>query len=189
MSSTPLSEGHLGLHAMFAALKLAGIASLLALAAGLPLFVAGVPCISNTAPSNPLGGRLGTLTDLSLLRLLDALDPSPESTATLFQLQIRDLPSTIAPAIGSAQTRLIVLLVIMAVLGCGLGLFVIARTYGAFDRYARQLTESCGGIDMVIIPDIPAWRGLSETKVKKWFKEVDVPGVKDIDVVGLFAIP
>ena len=212
-SGLPLSEGQHLLHGMFSCLKLASITSLVALAGVIPLIVAGVPCLATTAPSNTNGGRLGTLTDLSLLRLLDALDPSPGSTNTSGLLELppyfgsflssraaslgRALMSTVAPAIGSARVRLIVILVLIAVIGCIGGLWVVSRAYAAFARYRTRFEmEICGGMDMVIVSaqDAPGWRGMSEEKLKKWFKDKamladESDGKRSFDVVGLFAVP
>ena len=186
---------------MSTGLKLAALASLLALAAALPMFVAGIPCLSHTAPPNALGGRLGTLTDLSLLRLLDALDPSPESLATsnaiTFPVLIRALPSTIQPAVSSARTRLIILLVIIAVFGGGGGLFLIARAYAAFARYRTRFEDMCGGLDMVFVSakDTPAWTKLSEERIKRWLGErfhgasTRRSESTEINVIGVFAVP
>lgn len=196
-SPASLSEGHLGLHSMLAALKLAAVPSLVALAAALPLYLVNTPCLDATSPSNTLGGRTGSLTDMSLLRLLNSLDPSPGSQSTSSQLHlqayIRALPSTIAPAIGSARVRLIVLLVIITVLGCGGGLFVLFRAYTAFARYHKRFElEICGGMDMVIIPlqRAKAWSGLSEEGIRRWIGERGLKGeAAHMSVAGVFGIP
>ena len=199
---------------MYSALKLASLASLLALAGGLPLLTAGVPCLSHTSPPNMLSGRLGTLTDLSLLRLLNALDPSPESTTTSTMLRLppyirsmspfsllhpRALMSTVAPAISSARVRLIILLVLIALFCCFGGLFTVARAYAAFAKYRKNFeTQILGGLDMVVISakDAPGWRGWSEETLKKWLKErvggsgaPEKDGHRELDIVGVFAIP
>lgn len=182
---------------MFATLRLVGISSLLALAVALPSFLAGVPCISSTSPPNSLGGKLGSLTDLSLLRLLNALDPSPGSSSSSNAIHLpayaRNLSSTISPAIGFARTRLIILLVIIAIVGCGGGLFVVARGYTTLRRYRKHfLGELCGGLEIIIIPatEAKAWQGVSEEGVKRWLTErTRNGGQDDLEIVGLFAIP
>ena len=185
------------MHSMLFVLKLAAFTSLIALSVALPLFMAGTPCLDSTSPSNDLGGRLGSLTDMSLLRLLNALDPSPGSPPTSNKLHIhphaRALPSTIAPAIGSARTRLIVLLVIITILGCGGGLLLIFRTYHAFSKYQRRFNdEICGGMDMVVVPSraAPNWSGLSEEAIKAWFQQRSNSAQPfTLEVVGAFGIP
>jgi hypothetical protein len=196
-SLIPLSDGPLALHLMLAVLKLVSNSPMLALTVALPLFMAGTSCLSQTSPSNDLGGRLGSLTDLSLLRLLNSLDPSPGSRVTSTQLHLRPyvraLPSTVAPAVDSARTRLIVLLAIIAVLGCGRGLFVIFRTYDAFLRYQKRFKEEiCRGMEMVLIPytSAPAWYGLSEEGIKAWItRRIQPVPTASFEVMGVFGIP
>jgi hypothetical protein len=199
-SSNPLSEGQLSLHLLHAGLKLAALASLLALTAGLPLLLAGVPCLSSTSPDNTLGGRLGALTDLSLLRLLNALDPSPGSPSTSSLLDLepykRALPSTIKSAISTARIRFIILLVIIAVLGVGGGLWIIIRSYAALSRYRRRFEEAiCQGLEMVIIPgkDAVGWEKWSEDRVRRFLKDLCGKGVEedrlDMEILGVFGIP
>ncbi|WVF70155.1 hypothetical protein IAT40_004943 [Kwoniella sp. CBS 6097] len=196
------SQNLSSLYTLFAGLKLAAFISLLGLGAVLPLIVANVPCLGQTAPHNSLGGRLGTLNDLSLLRLLNALDPSPDSAATtesliqLFQGKKRSLSSTITPAIDSAKVRLIVILVLLAVVAVGGGLFVVARTYAFLFRAKKEFEEkTCGGMNMVFIPSRYAdgWRNTSEEGLRRWFKDwssrISGSEKKEIDIVGLFAVP
>lgn len=193
-SAEGLSPGSLSLHTMNASFKLASMASVVALAGILPLIIAGVPCLSTTAPSNILGGRLGSLTDLSLLRLLDALDPSPGSIKTSTQLHVqpysRALMSTITPAISSARIRLIIILVLVALFSCVGGLFIVARLYAGLVKYQKTYeTKVCGGMDMVIISaaDAPGLKGWTEAEVTRWMQE-RCEGT-DASVAGLFAIP
>lgn len=142
--------------AVLTALKLAVLAGLVGLAAGLPLFLVGLPCLQETTPSSDYGGRLGTLTDLSILRLLNALDPSPDSNIALRQtLAIswkRDLTNTIAPAISNARTRLIILVVLLFVILIFPSIFLISRTLRALFRFRQKwLSETCGGESIVWI--------------------------------------
>lgn len=185
---------------MFTGLKLAALSSLVALGAALPLFSVNVPCLSETSPRNELGGRLGTLTDLSLLRLLNALDPSPDSDSTSDFLHLpllnRALPSTISPAISTARVRLIIILVFISVLSVGGGLFAIARAYTALSKYRKDFRDPiCGGMSMVYIPSesAKAWEGLTEEKIKLWLKERTVfdgdEEPRELEAIGVFAVP
>lgn len=203
-SPAPLSSAALAQRNMWTGLQLALTSSLIAFAAALPEFIAGVPCLAETSPRNEQGGRLGTMTDLSLLRLLNALDPSPDSNITTGFIQIllhptsharRALPSTIAPASPSARTRLIVLLVLTAVLIIALSLRPIARGYSKLTKYRKHFNETiCGGMSMAFIAskDAKAWNGKTEEAVKTWLREkIDDGGEgnKELDVVGVFAVP
>lgn len=198
--AAPLSSGALAQRNMWTGLQLAATASLIALAADLPMFVAGVPCLADTSPRNEQGGRLGSLTNLSLMRLLNALDPSPDSNTTTGFIQFlllgrRDLPSTISPAIGSARPRLIVLLVLIAVLVVALGLRPIARGYSKLSKYRKHFDETiCGAMSMVFIAaaDAKAWSGQTEEGIKTWLREKTNTGgeePRELEVVGVFAVP
>ncbi|KAK4684130.1 ATP-dependent RNA helicase DOB1, partial [Tremellales sp. Uapishka_1] len=205
-SDTPLSDGQLSLHTLLSALKLAVVASLLGLAVALPLMLVHVPCLAQTAPQSQDGGRLGTLTDLSIMRLLDALDPSPDSAATRNTLRLeflaeRNLPSTIAPATSTARLRLIFLLVIIALFAVASALWVIGRSYSALAKYRKRFEEDiCRGQDMVWISakDAEGWEGMSEEDVKSCLKKFglcntnglqqDYAVEKEVDVIGVFAI-
>jgi hypothetical protein len=198
--SAPVSSAAIAQRTMFTGLKLAALSSLLALGAALPLFMVQVPCLSETSPRNDLGGRLGSLTDLSLLRLLNALDPSPDSDSTSsflhLPLFLRALPSTISPAISSARIRLIIILVLISVLSVGGGLFAIARVYAALSKYRQDFRERiCGGMSMVYISahHAKAWEGLTEEKIKLWLREQTVfeddEEPRELEAVGVFAVP
>lgn len=191
------SAGSLFLRPTSAALRLSAIGSLLALGAGLPLIIANVPCLSPTAPPNTLGGRLGSLTDLSLLRLLDALDPSPGTSSAaesirLIQIQPRlgrALTSTIGPAISTARTRIILILVLIGVFAVIGGLWIVARTYASLAKYRAFFRDKvCGGLEMVVVPAAaaPGWSGLPEERIRKSFDDL---ASEQFRVVGLFAIP
>ena len=199
-SDHPIAAAQASLRVIFAAMKLAAISSVAALAGALPIIIAGVPCLSQTAPQNRLGGRLGSLTDLSLLRLLDARDPSPDSANISNYLRLpmyrRALSSTVRSAIGSARVRLIILLVIIVIISVGGGLFIIARAYSAFANSREEFeSEVCHGLDMIFVSAIraPGWKEKSEERLSKSLKDICRESRKeqsrDIDVVGVFAIP
>ncbi|WRT65103.1 uncharacterized protein IL334_002045 [Kwoniella shivajii] len=194
------TEDTSSLRILSAGLKLAALLSFLALAGILPMILAEVPCLSKTSPVNTFGGRLGTLTDLSLLRLLNALDPSPDSEATSNTIKImfapmneRSLTSTIAPAISSAKIRLIIILVILAVLACAGGLYTITRTYALLSTSRKKFEkEVCDHMEMIYIPHEKAkgWKGMSEDGVRRWLSDwCKRNALEEISVIGIFAIP
>lgn len=156
-----------------------------------------MPCLSLTAPPNTLGGRLGSLTDLSLLRLLDALDPSPGTSSAAESIRLiqthprlrRALTSTIGPAISTARTRIILILVLIGVFGVIGGLWIVARTYASLAKYQAFFRDKvCGSLEMVVVPAAaaPGWSGLPEERIRKSFDDLSS---EQFRVVGLFAIP
>lgn len=200
-TSTPVSSGALAQRTIWTGFLLALTSSLIAMAAALPMFVAGVPCLAETSPRNEQGGRSGTMTDLSLMRLLNALDPSPDSATTsgfihfLLLPHRRDLSSTVAPAISSARTRLIILLVLITIVVVGLGLRPVAKGYSSLSKYRKHFNETiCGGMSMVFVSarDARAWTGKTEEGIKTWMRE-KINDVEETDVelsvVGVFAVP
>lgn len=198
----PGSPGATTLPVVYASLKLLVMTSLVALAVPLPLFLVDTPCLAQTSPSNYLGGRLGSLTDLSLLRLLNSLDPAPESPTRDASIQLllyhrykRALPQTIGPALSSARVRLIVLLALIGLLSVVGGLWIIARAYASTAKKREGFEQqTCGGLDMVLVEadTAPGWKGMSEERLRKLLVDnVKTPEreVQEVAIVGLFAIP
>lgn len=156
---------------------------MLGLGVALPLMIANVPCLSRTSPANERGGRLGSLNDLSLLRLLNALDPSPDSEsggAVIANVALsspnvtlkRAFLSTIAPAVSSARIRLILLLMIIGLISFLSAFLVIFRTYTAFAAYRNKFdNDICGGQQMVYVDGRGAFEGKSEEAVRKIFRK------------------
>ncbi|WVQ68925.1 uncharacterized protein L199_007134 [Kwoniella botswanensis] len=176
LPSNALSEGASALSVLFAGLKLSALISLLALVGVLPIILADVPY------------------------------PSPDSAATSNTLRLmfsspslgaRSLTSTIAPAISSARVRLIIILVILAVLACGGGMFVIARTYASLMKLKKGFeSKTCQKMEMIFISshDAGGWRGKSEEGVRRllrdWCAQMRLNNEeKEVDVVGVFAMP
>lgn len=174
-------------HVGASTLAIAGLSAVVGLGTFLPLSIAGVPHLSDTAPLNWRRGKLGSVTDLSLLRLLNALDPSPDSPAAESMLVARNLPSTIAPVLTSSRPRLIAILVIMTVLWLGGTLTIVWRTYAKLTAYAKRFEEASDGQNMVFIPasKATAWQGLTETGIKR---RLLVGPTDEGSVAGVFAI-
>jgi hypothetical protein len=190
------SAATLTLPVVLASLKLLVMSSLIALAVALPLFTVNNPCLARTSPGNYLGGRLGTLTDLSLLRLLNSLDPAPESPTRDAAIQLlqtgtfkRALPQTIGP-VSSARIRLIVTLVLIGLLSLVGGLWVVTRTYAKIAARQRKFEkDECRGMEMIAIAakDAPGWVGLSEDQLRKMLGTAEEGA--ELRVSGVFAIP
>jgi hypothetical protein len=171
-----------------AALHLGVISAVLSLGAALPLYIANVPCLSGTSPQNAQGGRLGSLTDLSLLRLLNAIDPNPDSSSrgsslsNLFAqpallrprtgdapIYKRALSDTVAPATSSARVRLIIVLVLVGLLTLIGGLWLVLRVYRRMARHWREAEDEAHGVDMVVLSgdEVPGWSGGEEVLRKR----------------------
>jgi hypothetical protein len=126
------------------------------------------------------------------LRLLDALDPSPDSPSSSTSIALllsRALPSTIGPAISSARVRLIIILVLIALFSLVGGMWVVARTYAWLAKYREHFRENvCGEMEIVFIPSRHAkgLQGMSEERVRKWFRDREGELFK---VIGVFAVP
>ncbi|KAL7423344.1 ribose-5-phosphate isomerase rki1 [Cryptotrichosporon argae] len=172
----PLSSAHLVLRVHWAALRLASLAALVALATVLPLTVAGVPCLSLTAPANSLGGRLGTLNDLSLLRLLDAQNPADSSTG-------RIATRALVEALHSARARLIAIVALTA-LTAGSSIFLLARLQFRLFRYGRRHAELRGGQEMVVLRN--EWEVVNQATMGSRLGAAKEHGV---DIAGVFAVP
>lgn len=152
-----VSESTLLSVALLAVFKVIAWSSIAIVALALPLFIVIQPCIERTSPKSIYGGRLGTLNDLSILRLLNALDPDPAYfIPKLGQApgqQQRDLSSTIRPATNTAHTRLIVLVALCAgiiFLPSILFLARCLRTLIGFRTHWHK--EICEGEEMAFLP-------------------------------------
>lgn len=174
-------------HVGASALAIAALSAVVGLGTFLPLSIANAPHLWGTTALNPRGGKLGSFTNLSLLRLLNALDPSPDPPVAGAKLVGRDVPSTIVPAMENARPRLIAILAIMAVLWVGGTLTIVWRTYAKITDYAKRFEDVCDGQSMVFIPSskATAWQGLTETGIKR---RLLVGPTDEGSVAGVFAI-
>jgi hypothetical protein len=147
-ANDPSADNHLAMVPIITAIKLTSLVGLVALAAGLPLFLVGTPCLDQTSPRSRFGGRLGSHTDLSLMRLLNSLDPSPDSPSMSpsSSLVLRALPSTIRPAVDNARVRLIILLVITCCFMVVPAWFTVAKAMNSLLGFRKRwLDEACDG--------------------------------------------
>lgn len=202
---SPTSDAHLVTHVLSSTLGVAAIATVLGLAISLPLSVAGVPHLSSTAPPNLHGGRLSSLMDLSLIRLLDALRPSPAAGSPSASLAARGLarlaralgPALVqrdtsggAPVTKSAQTRLIVLCVLTAVLWVGGTLFIVSRAYARIAEYRATVEEASAGQDIIFLSaaNAPGLAHLTESSIERRLQDLLPVHERGPSVVGVFSI-
>ncbi|BEI96214.1 hypothetical protein CcaverHIS631_0111630 [Cutaneotrichosporon cavernicola] len=182
----PVSEAQVMVHVGASALGIAALTAVVGVGILFPLSIANVPHLFLTTPQNERGGRLGSLTDLSLLRLLNARDPPDRRLALRAFLVAGDVVNSTS-AMGGSRTRLIVMLVLMAALSvCGT-LFIVWRTYSKLSAYAIRFEDASEGQSMVFIPaaKAPAWQGLTETGIRR--RLMLGPG-EEGSVAGVFAI-
>ncbi|KAJ9103109.1 hypothetical protein QFC21_002531 [Naganishia friedmannii] len=150
------SDAHLSSLAILAVLKGLLWSTLIALIVALPLFLVGTPCIDLTSPKSSFGGHLGTLTDMSILRLLNALDPDPRYTAGTAAdngINVRALASTIQPDVGHSRMRLIILVAIASIVIFLPSILLLARTLRRLLLFRQKwLKQTCGAEEIVFLP-------------------------------------
>ncbi|KAL1408466.1 hypothetical protein Q8F55_005278 [Vanrija albida] len=206
--AAPTSDAHLVTHFLASALGVAAITTVLGLAISLPLFVAGVPHLSSTAPPNLHGGRLNAFTDLSLIRLLEALRPSPGAgspsalpgaahrLANLAHVLV-PVPGLVqraagdgAPVTASARTRLIVLCVLTALLWVGGTLFIVSRAYARVAAYRRTVDDASAGQDIIFLSaaNAPGLARLTESNIERRLQDVLPVDDRGPSVVGVFSV-
>lgn len=174
------TENELSLIPILTAAKVISFSGLVGLAAFLPLYLVKTPCLAQTSPQSVYGGRLGTMTDLSIMRLLDSLDPAPSYSADFQSLSRRALSSTTRPAINGARTRLIILLVILCLVVILPALWMIFTALKALALYrSTWLSKVCRGEEMWwfrfkvvrLGTTTQGWKTLGEAKVKEIAKQ------------------
>lgn len=150
------SDAHLSSLVILAILKSLAWSTLIALLVALPLYFIGKPCIDLTSPKNSFGGHLGALTDMSILRLLNALDPDPRYTAgavTDDGIAVRALRSTIRPAVDNSRKRLIILVAIVSIVIFLPSILLLSWTLRKLLSFRQKwLKRTCGGEEIVFLP-------------------------------------
>lgn len=162
---SPLTtDVHMHIHTLFTSLRIVGIWTVASLVAVLPLYTVNMPCLAVVRGRSPLGGSTSSLTDLSLLRLLDALDSaSLNPTNSLAKRDASTPPS-------DAHIRLLVLTILLPLLTVLPALFLVLRAYRQAVRFrTRYLEETCGGLEMVWLSFAP--EGLGEEAMRSILRE------------------
>lgn len=137
--------------------------TVLALGGFLPLFLVTTPCLAETIPSAAFTGSYSILQDLSILRLLQLLDPGHvTTTATLVSVNGADL----APR---TRTRIIIATVLAIVLGVLPALWKLLHEINLLVAYhARWLDVRCQGQDLgwLSAQRAPGFVGWGEKRLK-----------------------
>ncbi|KAG9090426.1 hypothetical protein FRC06_001091, partial [Ceratobasidium sp. 370] len=162
------SDGELAQRTIWVALLLVLGWTIVGLVGALPLYLVSTPCLADSYPRAVFGGRVSTLQDLSLLRLLRMYDEGQVSTNTgLTRRAIVD-GSDRAPA---ARTRLILLTVLLIVFFALPALFKLLHEWTNVLTCRRQWLDSLNSVDIVWLPRdrAPGFEGWGEGRVKDLF--------------------
>lgn len=140
--------------------------SVLALGGALPLYLVDTPCNADYA-APVLGGGYSTLTDLSFLRLLRAVETGGITTSDFSDgLQRRSDP---IPESLRLRVRVIILAALVIVLGVFPALWKIIREFNHVAAYrSRWLQTKCEGKDLAWLSakDAPGYANWGERQFK-----------------------
>ncbi|KAJ7446697.1 hypothetical protein FB451DRAFT_1291217 [Mycena latifolia] len=142
--------------------------ALLGLAGALPLYMVSMPCLADQPSSATFGGAYSTLEDLSLMRLLRALDSGSANVSTSNLLQTR----AVATGAGDPEhlrIRVIVLTVLVLVLALLPALWKIVKELNRLIAYRQRWIElRCEGKQMgwLSARKAPGFTGWGEQRFK-----------------------
>ncbi|KZP00877.1 hypothetical protein CALVIDRAFT_493343, partial [Calocera viscosa TUFC12733] len=160
------SDEQLAQRVLFLALRIVAGWTLLGLVAAIPLYTVDTPCLGETGEMSFFGGRLSSLTDLSVLRLLQLLDADQAGKAAAHSLARRDI---LGSSTSNVRTRLIILAVLVLVLGVLPALWHLIREHAKLLRLRQAFVmQRCGGLEMgwLSVRRAPGLEGLGEREVK-----------------------
>ncbi|KAG9123087.1 hypothetical protein FRC07_000242 [Ceratobasidium sp. 392] len=161
------SDGELAQRTIWVALLLVLGWTIVGLLGALPLYLVGTPCVGSY-PRAAFNGRVSSLQDISLFRLLKMYDEGQMSTSTgLTRRAIVD-GSDRTPA---ARARLIVLTVLLIVFFALPALFKLLHEWTNVLICRRQWLDSINSVDIVWLPKdrAPGFEGWGEGRVKDLF--------------------
>ncbi|KAG8742653.1 hypothetical protein FRC10_001136 [Ceratobasidium sp. 414] len=162
------SDGELAQRTLWVALLLVIGWTIVGLVGALPLYLVGTPCLADSYPHAVFGGRVSTLQDLSLLRLLKMYDEGQVSTGTgLTRRAIVDGSDRTS----AARTRLIILTILLIVFFALPALFKLLHEWTKVLACRRQWLDSLNSVDIVWLPRdrAPGFEGWGEGRVKDLF--------------------
>ncbi|KAJ7058112.1 hypothetical protein C8F01DRAFT_1149575 [Mycena amicta] len=161
------SDEQLSQRAIWIALLIALGWALLGLAGALPLYMVSLPCLANQSSPSTFGGSYSTLEDLSLLRLLRAIQSNSNiSTANLIETR------AVASGAGDPdhlRIRIIVLTVITIVLALLPALWKIMKELRRLISYRKRWLElRCQGkqLGWLSARSAPGFAGWGEQRFK-----------------------
>ncbi|KAJ7091404.1 hypothetical protein B0H15DRAFT_234366 [Mycena belliarum] len=163
------ADEQLSQRAIWIALLIALGWALLGLAGALPLYIVALPCLADRPPSTTFGGTLSTLEDLSLLRLLRALDAGGANISTSNLLHLHTRAATDAGDPAHLRIRIIVLTVLVLVLALLPALYKLLKELNRLIAYRRRwLALRCEGQQMgwLSARRAPGFAGWGEQRFK-----------------------
>ncbi|KZT61296.1 hypothetical protein CALCODRAFT_447556 [Calocera cornea HHB12733] len=155
------SDEQLSQRVLFLALRIVAGWSLLGILGAIPLYTVGTPCLGETGVTSFYGGRLSSLTDLSVIRLLELLDADQAGSA-----EQRDIPGSTT---SNVRTRLIILAVLVLVLGVLPALWHLLREHTKLMRLRAAFElQKCAGIEVgwLAAKRAPGLQGMGERGVR-----------------------
>ncbi|KAJ6542659.1 hypothetical protein B0H19DRAFT_957413 [Mycena capillaripes] len=162
------ADEQLSQRAIWIALLIALGWAFLGLAGALPLYMVSMPCIADLPSSSTFSGAYSTLEDLSLMRLLRALDSGSANVSTSNLLHVRAVASG-ADDPEHLRIRIIVLTVLVLVLALLPALYKIIKELNRLIEYrARWAAMRCEGKQMgwLSARKAPGFAGWGEQRFK-----------------------
>ncbi|KXN88932.1 hypothetical protein AN958_06803 [Leucoagaricus sp. SymC.cos] len=175
------SDDQLAQRTLWVALSIATGWSVLALGGALPLYLVTTPCNSQLPVHAFFTGGYSTLQDLSLLRLLRAIDEEGIQTTNL-QVQTRRALIGDERDPQNVRLRIIILTIIALVLGLLPALWKILREFNILVEYRKRwLQVRCEGKDLgwLSTKDAPGFQNWGEKRFKSFIKKVGLTSGMD----------
>ncbi|RPD82440.1 hypothetical protein L226DRAFT_528605 [Lentinus tigrinus ALCF2SS1-7] len=159
--------------------------TVLALAGFLPLYMVSTPCLAHSAPTPQFTGAYSALQDLSLLRLLQLLDPDQVTTTAGFStlLSSREIVDG-KDAAPNARIRIIIATVLAIVLGLLPVLWKILKEFNRTVSYRERWTEiRCQGLEMgwLSARHAPGFVGWGEKRLKDYLVKIGLSSNLDVN--------
>lgn len=159
-----LSDEQLNQRALWIAFLIALGWTVLGLVGVLPLYMVSLPCLADSSPMSVYGGSYSTLQDLSLTRLLRAIESGNIPTSNLIAIQKRDASDP-----QNLRVRVIILTTLALVFGLLPALWKIIREFnGLVAHRNRWLEVKCNGLEMAWLSATraPGFVGWGEKRLK-----------------------
>ncbi|KAG1749760.1 uncharacterized protein EDB91DRAFT_1046857 [Suillus paluster] len=146
--------------------------SLVGLGGALPLYLVSTPCLAHSISDPRFNGIYSTIQDLSLLRLLQQLENSPDPTNTTYS--VLDVVNGEDQA-SNARLRIVILAGLAAIVATPPALYKILKEINNFVAFRRRWLEvRCEGKEMgwLSLRKAPGFAGWGEKRVKDYLVNI-----------------